>query len=475
MNYETVIGLEVHVELSTRSKVFCGCSTEFGAAPNSQVCPVCLGMPGVLPVLNKRAINFVIMTGLALNCKISKWSKLDRKNYFYPDLPKNYQISQYDLPIASDGFLKIELDGSEKRIGITRVHIEEDTGKNLHPEGASYSQVDFNRCGVPLMEIVSEPDMRSPEEAYEYLRNLKAIVQYLGVSDCNMEEGSLRAEANVSLRPAGSAEFGTKTEIKNVNSFKNIQKAVEYEIDRQRELLSSGGSVVQETRMWDEGREITATMRSKEQAHDYRYFPEPDLVPIAVDDAWIAELEQRLPELPRARQRRFVVEYGIPEYDAGVLTAYKAVADYYETCVESGADPKAAGNWVMGDLQFRLKEAEVDIGKCKIAPQNLAALLKLIEDGTISGKIAKTVFEGMFATGKTPAEIVQERGLQQITDADEIGLIIAKVIAENPDAVESYRSGKGKAMGFLVGQVMKATKGKANPQIVNKMLKETLG
>jgi len=311
MSYEAVIGLEVHVELLTRSKMFCRCSAEFGAPPNSRVCPVCLGMPGVLPVINKRAVEFVIMTGLALNCRISDYSKLDRKNYFYPDLPKNYQISQYDLPIALDGLLEIELDGAKKRVGITRVHIEEDTGKNLHPEGASYSQVDFNRCGVPLMEIVSEPDMRSPQEAYEYLQKLKAILEYLEVSDCNMEEGSLRAEANVSLRPAGSSEYGTKAEIKNVNSFKGVQKALEYEIDRQSQMLSSGGTVVQETRMWDEERGITATMRSKEAAHDYRYFPEPDLVPVVVDEPWVEEMRKRLPELPGARRVRFVEQYGI--------------------------------------------------------------------------------------------------------------------------------------------------------------------
>ncbi len=474
MSYESVIGIEVHVELLTRSKMFCMCSVEFGAPPNSQVCPVCLGMPGVLPVINKRAVEFVIMTGLALNGKISNWSKLDRKNYFYPDLPKNYQISQYDLPIAVGGFLEIELDGTKKRIGITRVHIEEDTGKNLHPEGASYSHVDFNRCGVPLMEIVSEPDMRSPEEAHEYLQKLKAILEYLEVSDCNMEEGSLRAEANVSLRPAGSSEYGTKTEIKNVNSFKGVQKALEYEIERQREVISSNGTVVQETRMWDEERGITVGMRSKEEAHDYRYFPEPDLVPVAVDEPWVEEVRKRLPELPRARRQRFVTEYGIPEYDAGVLTASRAVADYYEECVRNGAEPKGASNWVMGDLQFLVREAGVDITACKIIPENLAAMLKLIDDGTISGKIAKTVFKEMFTTGKAPAEIVRERGLQQITDEEKVGEIIDKVIRENPEPVESYRRGKTKALAFLVGQVMKATRGKANPRLVNKMLEKKL-
>jgi aspartyl-tRNA(Asn)/glutamyl-tRNA(Gln) amidotransferase subunit B len=475
MSYEAIMGIEVHVELLTQSKVFCGCSTAFGAPPNSQVCPVCLGMPGVLPVMNKRAVELVIMTGLALNCEISSWSKLDRKNYFYPDLPKNYQISQYDLPISAGGFLEIDVDGTSKRIGITRVHLEEDTGKNLHPEGASYSQVDFNRCGVPLMEVVSEPDMRSPKEVHEYLQRLKAILQYLEVSDCNMEEGSLRAEANVSLRQIGSSEYGTKTEIKNVNSFKGVQKALEYEIERQSQVLSSGGTIVQETRMWDEQRGITSTMRSKEQAHDYRYFPEPDLVPIVVDDAWIKVLRQELPELPRARKERFVAEYGIPPYDAGVLTAAKAMADYYEECVRCGAEPKAAGNWVMGELQFRLRETGTDIAECKIGPEDLAAMLKLLEEGTISGKIAKTVFEEMFATGKTPADIVRESGLQQITDAEQIGEIIDTVIRDNPEPVESYRGGKTNALAFLVGQVMKATRGKANPQIVNEMLREKLG
>jgi len=475
MSYEAVIGIEVHVELLTQSKVFCGCSTAFGAPPNSQVCPVCLGMPGVLPVMNKRAVELVIMTGLALNCKISGWSKLDRKNYFYPDLPKNYQISQYDLPISAGGFLEIDVDGTSKRIGITRVHLEEDTGKNLHPEGVSYSQVDFNRCGVPLMEVVSEPDMRSPQEAHEYLQRLKAILQYLEVSDCNMEEGSLRAEANVSLRREGSSEYGTKTEIKNVNSFKGVQKALEYEIERQSQVLSSGGAIAQETRMWDEQRGITSTMRSKEQAHDYRYFPEPDLVPIMVGDAWINTLKEALPELPRARKERFVAEYGIPPYDAGVLTAAKTMADYYEECVRCGAEPKAASNWVMGELQFRLKETGTDMAECKIGPEDLAAMLKLIEQGTISGKIAKTVFEEMFTTGKTPADIVRERGLQQITDTGQIGEVIDAVIRDNPEPVESYRRGKAKALAFLVGQVMRATRGKANPQLVNEMLREKLG
>jgi len=474
MGYEAIIGIEVHVELLTRSKVFCGCSTAFGAPPNSQVCPVCLGMPGVLPVMNKRAVELVIMTGLALNCEISGWSKLDRKNYFYPDLPKNYQISQYDLPISAGGFLEIDVDETTKRIGITRVHLEEDTGKNLHPEGASYSQVDFNRCGVPLMEVVSEPDMRSPQEAHEYLQRLKAILQYLEVSDCNMEEGSLRAEANVSLRREGSSEYGTKTEIKNVNSFKGVQKALEYEIERQNKVLSSGGAIVQETRMWDEQRGVTSTMRSKEQAHDYRYFPEPDLVPIVVDDAWIKELRQALPELPRARKERFVAEYGIPEYDAGVLTAAKAVADYYEECVRCGAEPKAASNWVMGELQFRLRETGTDMAECRIRPEDLASMLKLIEEGTISGKIAKAVFEEMFATGKTPGDIVGEHGLQQITDTEQIGEVIDAVIRDNPEPVESYRRGKTKALAFLVGQVMKATRGKANPQLVNEILREKL-
>jgi aspartyl-tRNA(Asn)/glutamyl-tRNA(Gln) amidotransferase subunit B len=475
MSYEPVIGMEVHVELLTRSKMFCRCSVEFGAPPNSRVCPVCLGMPGVLPVINKRAVEFVIMTGLALSCKISNYSKLDRKNYFYPDLPKNYQISQYDLPIAANGFLEIELDGAEKSVGITRVHIEEDTGKNLHPEGASYSQVDFNRCGVPLMEVVSEPDMRSPHEAYEYLQRLKAILQYLEVSDCNMEEGSLRAEANVSLRPAGASEYGTKTEIKNVNSFKGVQRALEYEIDRQRQALSSGGAVVQETRMWDEERGITASMRSKEGAHDYRYFPEPDLVPVVVDEPWVEEIREKLPELPGARRGRFVAQYGIPEYDAGVLTASKTVADYYEECVRSGGEPKGASNWIMGDLQFLLRDTGTDITECKVRPENLAAMLELIADGTISGKIAKTVFKEMFMAGRTPDEIVKARGLEQITDEEEVGEIIDKVIGENPEPVESYRRGKTKALAFLVGQVMRATKGKANPQLVNKMLEKKLG
>jgi len=479
MAYEAVIGLEVHVELSTKSKVFCGCSTHFDAPANTNVCPVCLGMPGVLPVMNRAVVESAVAVGLALDCTMSKWSKMDRKNYFYPDLAKNYQISQYDLPLCHDGSIEIEMDGAKKAIGITRVHIEEDTARNVHTLGGegggpTQSGVDFNRSGVPLLEIVSEPDIRSAQEAYAYLTALKQILQYLGVSDCNMEEGSLRAEANISIRPVGETKFGVKTEVKNVASFSGTQKAIEYEVARQREVLESGGAVVQETRGWDADRAITLSQRSKESAHDYRYFPEPDLVPIALDEAFIERIRDSMPELPQARYERFQSQYGLNAYDAGVLTSSKAMADYFEGTVRAGAPAKQAGNWIMGDLQAILVESKIDMGACKVTPANLAAMIALIEQGTISGKIAKDLLPTMFETGKAPKVLVEEKGLVQISDAGTIEVAVRDAIAANPGPVADFRAGRKQAMGFLVGQVMKATQGEANPKLVNEVLAREL-
>ncbi len=474
MNYEAVIGLEVHVEISTRSKVFCGCSTEFNAPPNTNVCPVCLGIPGTLPVLNRAMVEAAVAVGLALNCTISRWSKLDRKNYFYPDMAKNYQISQYDLPLCHDGRLDILVDGEKKRIGITRAHIEEDTARNVHGIGSGESGVDFNRSGVPLLEIVSEPDMRNADEAYAYLASLKQILQYLGVSDCNMEEGSLRAEANLSLRPEGTSELGTKTEVKNVASFSGTHKAIQYETARQRKILEKGGKVEQETRGWDAERGVTVSQRSKESAHDYRYFPEPDLTPIVVDESWEARIGETLPELPAPRLERFKSQYGLSDYNAGVLIGARAVADYFEAVVEAGAEPKQAANWIMGDLQALLTEARFAIDVCKVKPAQLAAMIRLIEDGTISGKIGKEVLTEMFATGKPPEDIVREKGLVQISDRDTLAKLAREVIEANPGPVNDYKGGKKKSIGFLVGRMMKATEGKGNPKLINEILREEL-
>lgn len=476
-DYETVIGLEVHVELKTNTKIFCHSTTEFGGDPNTHVCPVCLGLPGVLPVLNKKVVEYGIRAALALNCKIAEFSKFDRKNYYYPDLPKNYQISQYDLPLAQHGYLDIEMNGEIKRIGITRVHMEEDAGKLVHQGTIStspYSLVDYNRTGVPLIEIVSEPDMRSAEEARAYVEKLRAIIQYTGVSDCKMEEGSLRCDANISIRPKGTKELGTKTEIKNMNSFKALQRALAYEVDRQIEVLEEGGRIVQETRTWDENKGITLSMRSKEEAHDYRYFPDPDLVPMLIDRQWVEEIRQGLPELPDERKNRYVKEFGLPDYDAAVLTSTKEMADFFEAALALYPNAKTVSNWVMGDLSRLLNANNMDISECRVKPQQLAQMLQLVEKGTISGKIAKTVFEEMFASGKESEQIVKEKGLVQISDEGAIAAIVEEVIAKNPKSVEDYRAGKEKAVGFLVGQVMKATKGKANPELVNKLLKEKL-
>ena len=478
MKYETVIGLEVHVQIKTKTKIFCSCSTEFGSRPNENTCPICLGMPGVLPVLNKRFLESSMRACLATHCTIEPMNRFARKNYFYPDLPKGYQISQFELPLGTNGYININVDGTKKRIGLTRIHMEEDAGKLIHGEklgspGKSY--VDFNRTGVPLCEVVSEPDLRSSEEARAYLIELKSILEYTGVSDCNMEEGSLRCDANVSIRPIGQKEFGTRTELKNLNSFKFIQKAIEYEVDRQTKILDQGDTVKQETRLYDSDRGETFPMRSKEEAHDYRYFPDPDLVPIMIDETWVEKLRQTIPELPEQKRERFVKSYGIPEYDTGVLTSSAPLADYFEKCTALFPHPKTISNWMMGDLLRELKKDCRDIVDCPVSPSALVDLLKLIQSGTISGNIAKGVFEEMYRTQKSAGSIVEEKGLKQITDSSAIEKIVAEVIQANPGQVEEFKGGKEKVLGFLVGQVMKASKGKANPGMVNKLLKEKMG
>ncbi len=475
--YEIVIGLEVHVQLATDSKIFCSCSTEFGAEPNTHTCPICLGLPGTLPVLNEKALAYAIMAGLALNCKINEYSKFDRKNYFYPDLPKAYQISQFDFPVGENGYIKIEDEEGTKKIGITRIHLEEDAGKLIHEGSISNSTgslVDYNRTGVPLAEIVSEPDMRSPAEAREYLIQFKKIMEYLGVSDCNMEEGSLRCDANISLRPVGQKELGVKTELKNMNSFKAVEKGLEYEVERQREKLEAGEEIVQETRSWDENLNRTISMRGKEEAHDYRYFPEPDLVPLNIDKDRVKSIQQGLPELPLAKKERFIEDYDLPSYDAGVLTENRELAELFEEGVKTYNNPKEVSNWVMGEYLRLINEEEIEIGKSKITGKLLGEMLKLMDEGTISNKIAKTVFKEMFNTGKEPETIVEEKGLKQISDEDELGQLVDSIIADNPEAVEDIRNGKDKAIGFMVGQVMKETRGKANPQLVNKMFRDKI-
>ena len=478
MKYETVIGLEVHVQIKTKTKIFCSCSTEFGSPPNENTCPICLGMPGVLPVLNKRFLESSMRACLATHCTIEPMNRFARKNYFYPDLPKGYQISQFELPLGTNGYININVDGTKKRIGLTRIHMEEDAGKLIHGENSGRpgkSYVDFNRTGVPLCEVVSEPDMRSAEEARAYLNELKSILEYTGVSDCNMEEGSLRCDANVSIRPVGQKEFGTRAELKNLNSFKFIQKAIEYEVDRQTKLLDQGDTVKQETRLYDADRNETFPMRSKEEAHDYRYFPDPDLVPIMIDEAWVEELRKTIPELPEQKRERFVKSYKIPEYDAGVLTSSKPLADYFEQCTALFPQPKTISNWMMGDLLRELKKDGRNIVDCPVSPSALVDLLKLIESGTISGNIAKGIFEEMYQTQKSAGSIVEEKGLKQITDSSAIEKIVAEVLQANPSQVEEIKGGKEKVLGFLVGQVMKASKGKANPAMVNKLLKKKMG
>lgn len=472
--FETVIGLEVHAELATNSKIFCGCPTEFGAPPNTHTCPICLGHPGVLPVTNKQAVEFAMKAALALNCEVSRETKFDRKNYFYPDSPKAYQISQYDQPIGYNGWIDIEVNGVTKRIGITRLHLEEDAGKLTHSDFGGDSLVDFNRVGVPLIEIVSEPDLRSPEEARAYLEKLKAIIQYTGVSDVRMEQGSLRCDANVSIRPVGQAEFGTKTELKNMNSFRNVQVALEYEVERQKEVVTSGGKIVQETRRWDENNKKTISMRSKEEAHDYRYFPDPDLVRMQISEEWIEAVRASIPELPDARRARYVNEYGLPESDAGVITISKDTADFFDETVKTGADPKAAANWLMVELLGYLNAGNLTLADVKITPHGLGEMIKLIENGTISSKIAKTVFKEMVETGKEPQKIVEEQGLVQISDEGALLQIVQEVVSNSPQAVADYKAGNDKAIGFFVGQVMKQTRGKANPPMVNKLLQDVL-
>ena len=475
VEYESVIGLEVHVEIGTKSKLFCACKNDFHAPPNTLVCPVCLGMPGALPVMNEEMINASIKVGLALNCTISRWSKMDRKNYFYPDQAKNYQISQYDLPLSHDGYLDFELDGDTRRVRITRAHVEEDTARNVHTIGTAESGVDFNRAGVPLLEIVTEPDLRGAEETHAFLSALKRLLEYLGVSDCNMEEGSLRAEPNISIRPKGRSELGVKTEIKNVASFTGVQKAIEFEIKRQRKVIEDGGVVIQETRGWDADRGVTLAQRSKESAHDYRYFPEPDLVPIVVDEAWERRIRDSLPELPRARRMRIEREHGLSEYDSGVITMTKSMADYFEETVAAGAAPKQAANWIQGDLRALLTDADTTLDTAKVRPHQLAELIRLIADNTISGKIAKALLPDMLETGRDPAVLVEEKGLVQISGKDELEALLEEVISNNPGPVSDFKAGKKKAMGFLVGQMMKATKGQGNPKVVNDLLIERLG
>lgn len=477
MDYEAIIGLEVHVQLSTKSKLFCSCKTDFGAAPNSQVCPVCMGLPGVLPVMNQDALKLALIAATALHCNILPVSRFARKNYFYPDLPKAYQISQYDEPLAKFGYLDIFVDGQNKRIGITRLHLEEDAGKLIHEEefvDPDKSFVDFNRCGVPLIEIVSEPEIRTPEEAYEYLSALKQILQYTKVSNCNMEEGSLRCDANVSIRPKGVAELGTKTEVKNMNSFKGVREALNYEIKRQIDVIGEGGRIVQETRLYDAKTKRTDSMRGKEEAHDYRYFPEPDLPPMEIDSGWLTEIKENMPELPQVKRLRFKEEYSLSNDEISVLTQDKSLADFFEECAKLYFNPKIVSNWVKGEVLANLSAHNQQVENSKLTPAGLASLLKLIDEGKISVRLAKEVLTEIFATGKSPEKIVEEKGMVQISGEEELTGIIEEVLIANPQPVAEYKAGKTKALGFLVGQVMKATKGKANPAMVNQLLRKKL-
>ena len=476
--YERVIGLEVHVQLLTRSKIFCACSTRFGDPPNTNVCPVCLGLPGALPVLNREAVNMAMKAAMALNCTVHPRSRFARKNYFYPDLPKGYQISQYDEPLAEHGWLEILVQGKSRRIGITRVHLEEDAGKSLHegfPDSDRVSYIDLNRSGVPLIEAVSKPDLRSPEEAYEYLTELRTLMLTLEVSDCNMEEGSLRCDANVSVRRAGASLLGVKTEIKNLNSFRFLEKALAYETERQIRILEGGGEVAQETRLWDSREQRTYGMRSKEHAHDYRYFPEPDLLPLVLTEEWKAEVRQSLPELPQARRGRFILEYGLPESDARQLTASRPLADYFERATESCGQPKLAANWILSELLHLLNDAHRKIGQSPVSAGHLAELLTQLYSGRISGKMGKDILMEMFETGESAREVMAAKGLEQISDPAQITLIVREVLEANPKQVEQYRKGKAATLGWFVGQVMKATRGQANPQAVQEALRRELG
>jgi aspartyl-tRNA(Asn)/glutamyl-tRNA(Gln) amidotransferase subunit B len=475
--YETVIGLEVHTQLLTNTKIFCGCSTKFGDAPNSNTCPVCLGLPGALPVLNKKVVELAIRASLALNCTVHEHSRFARKNYFYPDLPKGYQISQFELPLATGGHIDIELDGKKKRIGITRLHLEDDAAKNLHEgfsQSATKSYIDYNRGGTPLNEIVSEPDMRAPEEAYVYLTTLRQILVYAKISDCNMEEGSLRCDANVSVRLRGAPEFGTKVEVKNLNSFRYLQKALEYEVERHIGVLESGGRIIQETRLWNQAEGRTISMRSKEKAHDYRYFPEPDLLPIHVSSEWREEVRKTLPELPEAKRNRFVATYSITPYDAEVLSASQALADFLEATVKAGAPGKIAANWMQSELLRCLNESGKEIEASPVSPNALTELIKLVESGKISGAIAKKVFATMFESGRAPAEIVAAEGLAQISDTSVLEKAAQEIIAKNPDNVAKYKSGNQGVLQFFIGQLMKATKGQANPQVAGDIIRKLL-
>lgn len=476
--YEAVIGLEVHAQLLTETKIFCSCSTRFGEEPNHNVCMICSGMPGVLPVLNEKVVEYAIKTGLALNCEIASFSKFDRKNYFYPDLPKAYQISQYDQPICGKGYLEIEVTGVKKKIGITRIHMEEDAGKLVHAgedlSGAQYSFVDLNRAGTPLIEIVSEPDIRTAEEARVYMQELRNILRYLGVCDGNLEEGSLRCDANVSIRPIGSDKLGTKAEIKNMNSFRALQRAIEYEIERQTDLVEGGGRVVQETRLWNENMGKTLSMRSKEEAHDYRYFPEPDLVPLAISIDRIEEAKSRLPELPNAKRVRYQEEFGLSDYDAGVLVESVEMTRFFEETAAMGTDPKQAANWLMGDIAAYLNANHLELNKTKLTPQKLQEMIAMISDGTISGKIAKTLVEPVLTADKSVKDLVAAMGMTQITDTSEIEKMVATVIAANPNVVADYKAGKKSASQFFTGQVMKETRGRAKPDLVNRIIAEQL-
>lgn len=472
MEFETVIGLEIHAQLKTDSKIFCGCSTRFGSPPNTNTCPVCLGMPGVLPVLNKKVVEYSIKMGLATNSTIRRHNQFARKNYFYPDLPKGYQTSQFDQPIVEHGSVEIQVNGNTRRIGITRMHMEEDAGKLIHDEREPISYVDLNRTGTPLLEIVSEPEMRSPEEAYAYLKKIHAILRYLDVCDGNMQEGSFRCDANISLRPVGQKELGTRTELKNMNSFRNVQNALEYEVRRQRDLLLDCEKVVQETLLWNPDTNRTESMRGKEDAHDYRYFPCPDLIPIEISDEWVEEIKKTLPELPDDRKARFVSQYELPEYDAAILTSERELADYFEASLHSGATAKRVSNWIMTELLRELKGES--IVTCRVLPDQLGRLIAMIDTGTISGKIAKTVFLEMMAGGKDAELIVKEKNLVQVSDEGELMTIVEEIVAANPAQAEDFRSGKVKLMGYFVGQLMQKTKGKANPQLANELFNKAL-
>lgn len=473
MQYEAVIGLEVHAQLSTESKIFCSCSTKFGAEPNSQVCPICLGMPGVLPVLNKKALEYAIMAAIATNCTVHNKSRFDRKNYFYPDLPKGYQITQYEQPICTNGYLDIDLDGKIKKIRITRIHMEEDAGKLIHEDSEHYSYVDLNRTGVPLIEIVSEPDMSNAQQAVAYMKKLRSILTFIGVCDGNMEEGSLRCDANISVRPVGSKKLGTKAEIKNVNSFRFVQKAIEYEIERQISVLENGGEIVQETRLFDSSKNVTFSMRSKEEAHDYRYFPDPDLLPVILQDNTINSLRESLPELPHSRYKRFMKDHDLPQSSALILTSTKPLADYFEDSLEFCTDPKIVANWIINEVLREIGD-EDEIDKFQIRPIEISKLLELVQKGSISGKIAKDVFSQMIETKKSAEQIVKEKGLEQISDEGQLESLVSILVEKHPDEVKRFREGDKKLLGFFVGQVMKETKGKANPKLINELLRKHL-